>query len=105
MGISREGDAALSPEYDEACPYSITAHSVYDVDDQASCLKSWRQHYDQLSAGRFIGQFGARAFNQIYLFREQANQVIHQQGALQAGLVSFGVPLGVDGAGWYCGQI
>lgn len=93
---------ASSPD-DQA--FSATWHDTSDADDHASCLQHWKQRYDQLTAGTFSGSFEEYWFDNVQVFRERTNQSIHEAGQAWEGSRTFGVPLEVDGKGWYCGEI
>lgn len=84
--------------------FSVVRLDTRDADDHASCLQHWRQRYDQLSAGTFVGKFDEFWFGNIQIFRERTNQVVHEIGSAWDGSRAFGVPVEVDGSGWYCGE-
>ncbi|WP_332671245.1 helix-turn-helix domain-containing protein [Aromatoleum sp.] len=84
--------------------FSVVRLDTRDADDHASCLQHWRQRYDQLSAGAFAGKFGEFWFDNIQIFRERTNQVVHEIGYAWEGSRTVGVPVEVDGNGWYCGE-
>ncbi|NMG74962.1 helix-turn-helix domain-containing protein [Aromatoleum diolicum] len=84
--------------------YSVVHLDTRDADDHASCLQHWNQRYDQLSAGSFSGRFDEFWFGNVQVFRERTNQVIHEIGMSWEGSRTIGVPVAVDGAGWYCGE-
>lgn len=94
--------AAAPPSADEH--YSVVHLDTADADDHASCLQRWNQRYDQLSAGNFRGRFDEYWFGSVQVFREQTNQVIHEVGASWGGSLTIGVPVEVDGEGWFCGD-
>lgn len=85
--------------------FSATWHDTSDADDHASCLQHWKQRYDQLTAGIFSGSFEEYWFDNVQVFRERTNQSIHEAGQAWEGSRTFGVPIEVDGKGWYCGEI
>lgn len=84
--------------------FSVVHLSTQDADEHASCLQHWIQRYDQLSAGAFSGHFDEYWFDNIQVFREKTNQVIHEIGSAWEGSLTIGVPVEVDGAGWFCGE-
>lgn len=84
--------------------YSVVHLDTADADDHAACLQHWNQRYDQLTAGHFQGRFEEYWFGNIQVFREQTNQVIHENGKAWEGSVTIGVPVEVDGNGWFCGE-
>ncbi len=92
-----------SPPQDR--PFSAIRRDTRDADDHASCLQRWNQRYDQLTAGVFTGNFEEFWFDDVQVFRERTNQSVHEAGQAWRGSRTFGVPVEVDGTGWYCGQI
>lgn len=86
---------------------AFSAHwrTTHDADDHASCLQHWKQRYDQLTAGLFSGKFEEFWFDNLQVFRERTNQSIHEAGQAWEGSRTFGVPVEIDGKGWYCGQV
>ncbi|MFN3984707.1 MAG: helix-turn-helix domain-containing protein [Rhodocyclaceae bacterium] len=78
---------------------------THDVDEHAACLEGWGQRYDQLSAGRFDGCFEEYWFGSVQIFRERANQAIHESGQPWHGSRTLAVPVAIDGAGWFCGEL
>ncbi|PKO57847.1 MAG: AraC family transcriptional regulator [Betaproteobacteria bacterium HGW-Betaproteobacteria-19] len=86
---------------------AFSAHwqTTHDADDHASCLQHWKQRYDQLTAGLFSGSFEEFWFDNLQVFRERTNQSVHEAGQAWEGSRTFGVPVEIDGKGWYCGQV
>ena len=84
--------------------FSAIQLDTRDADDHASCLQHWRQRYDQLSAGAFVGKFEEFWFGNVQVFRERTNQVVHEVGSAWEGSRTVGVPVALDGTGWYCGE-
>lgn len=74
-----------------------------DVDDHAACLTNWRQQYDQLSAGRFAGEFEEMRFGTTQLFCEVLDRSVHQEGEAWAGSLTVAVPVTLQGLGWFNG--
>ena len=85
-------------------PFRSKVLQTMDADEHAACLHDWGQCYDQLSAGRFSGCFEEFVFNRVQLFRERANQAIHESGHPWAGSRTLAVPVEVEGSGWFCGE-
>jgi AraC family ethanolamine operon transcriptional activator len=53
-----------------------------DIDEQAACLSGYDQKYQQLSCGRFSGEFRTALFGErLGLYFERVNQVLDQWGA------------------------
>ena len=90
---------------DEDQAFSASWRTTHDADDHASCLQHWKQRYDQLTAGLFSGNFEEFWFDNLQVFRERTNQSVHEAGQSWEGSRTFGVPVEIDGKGWYCGQI
>ncbi len=84
--------------------YHASHFHTRDADEHAACLKNWGQRYDQLSAGRFCGDFEEYWFGSVQLFREHANQTIHESGHPWRGSRTLAVPAATEGAGWFCGE-
>lgn len=66
-------------------------HVSTDVDEHASRLTGWRQAYDQLGSGGFVGRLDEAVSDGVQLFRERTSQQLRQrcevwQGALWCGL-------------------
>tara|TARA_R110001583_G_scaffold31978_4_gene109253 strand:- start:241298 stop:242326 length:1029 start_codon:yes stop_codon:yes gene_type:complete len=85
--------------------FSAQRRTTHDADDHASCLRNWTQQYDQLTAGAFSGHFEEYCFESLQIFRERTNQSVHEVGQSWEGSRTFGVPVEIDGNGWYCGEI
>ena len=79
------------------------AVSSRDVDEQAALLGGWQQHYAQMSAGTFSGEFAEARFEGAHLFVESTSQELFQDGALPADVVAVGVPLEMPGDAVFCG--
>ena len=86
-------------------PFTASRRNTADVDELASCLQRWNQHYDQLSAGPFSGSFEELWFDRVQIFRERVDQSIHEAGDAWQGSCTFGVPIEVEGNGWFCGDV
>lgn len=78
--------------------------STTDADDHASCLRNWDQQYDQLTAGQFEGDFEEYWFENLQIFRERTNQSVREAGHPWKGSRTFGIPVEIDGSGWFCGE-
>jgi len=66
-----------------------------DVDDQAQALNGWRQHYEQLSAGRFEGHAWQLVMERGTLLREHTNRHLREQITPPPGHLVLAVPLAV----------
>ncbi|MDR5785361.1 helix-turn-helix domain-containing protein [Caballeronia sp. LP003] len=65
----------------------------HDADEQAGNLHGWRQLYDQLSAGRFVGMLEETHVDGMHLFRETTSQCLRQTCEVPADACWFGIPL------------
>ncbi|MEN9486213.1 MAG: hypothetical protein RJB37_4093 [Pseudomonadota bacterium] len=95
--------ASLPPVTDSAL-YSMVRRETHDADEQAQCLRDWEQVYEQLSPGQFEGRFMEICFRGIQLFREVTNQSVHEEGLMRAGDRVLGVPVAMQGQGYFCGR-
>lgn len=75
-----------------------------DADAHAESLKEWQQSYDQLTSGRFHGELREIWLGDIQVFRETTNQAVLQRGRAWSGAGTLGVPLAMDGDGYFCNQ-
>ena len=89
---------------DEASLYSLVRRETRDADEQAACLRDWDQIYEQLSPGQFEGRFMEIWFRGIQLFREVTNRSVHEEGMMRAGDRVLGVPVSMQGQGYFCGR-
>lgn len=88
----------------DAAPYSLTRVTSSDIDDQAANLKQWKQIYDQMTPGDFVGSVHELCFPGVQVFRETTNQAVHESGAPWKGSRAIGVPMRVTGAALFRGQ-
>lgn len=93
-----------SGTFDESDLYSMVRRETSDADEQAACLRDWDQVYEQLTPGQFEGRFMEIWFRGIQLFREVTNQSVHEQGMMRAGDRVLGVPVSMQGQGYFCGR-
>ena len=85
--------------------YSLNQMLSSDADEHAEGLQHWKQRYEQLSPGRFEGHLEEAWFGNLQVFRERTNQTVHEGGLAWEGSRTFGVPVAIDGEGWYCGEV
>ncbi len=97
------GDAALASALPPHC--TVSEVTSFDADDHASNLQHWKQQYMQLSPGRFEGRLEEAWFGNVQVFRERTNQCVHEGGVAWEGSRTFGIPVEMDGLGWYCGEV
>lgn len=84
--------------------YSFARVRSHDADEHAAHLSGWDQTYEQLTPGRFEGFLCEALFAGIQLFRETTNQSVHELGAGRAGAYMFGVPVAIQGEGYFDGR-
>ncbi|MBA3903664.1 MAG: AraC family transcriptional regulator [Rhodocyclaceae bacterium] len=100
-----ESAIAPSPDpFDENALYSMVRRETRDADEQAACLRDWDQVYEQLTPGQFEGRFMEIRFRGIQLFREITNQSVQEEGLMRAGDRVLGVPVAMEGRGYFCGR-
>lgn len=75
-----------------ATPSGLHLAIAQDVDEHAHNLTAWHQQYDQLGAGRFVGQLTEWRLPHIQVFREQTSQALRQSCEVWADSFWFGVP-------------
>lgn len=92
------------PAADDDNAYSLVRVETHDADEHATRLQAWDQIYEQLTPGQFEGRLMEIWFNGIQLFREVTNRSIHEAGLVCQGARGIGVPLAMEGTGYYCGQ-
>ena len=69
-----------------------------DVDEHAAQLSGWRQQYDQLDGGRFVGRLDEALSTGVQLFREQTNRRLRQRCEVPAGALWCGITATDDGS-------
>ena len=88
----------------DVAPCSVTRTTSADIEDQAASLKQWKQVYDQLTPGPFVGSIHEICCGGIQVFRETTNQAMHESGAPWRGSRAIGVPVKMAGAALFRGQ-
>ncbi|HET8598406.1 MAG TPA: helix-turn-helix domain-containing protein [Castellaniella sp.] len=83
--------SAAEPARAQPHPYRRT-RTARDADDHAHNLSQWEQSYDQFSAGRFEGRLTEVWLPRLQLFKESANQALHQSCAAWRDSLWFGLP-------------
>ncbi len=84
--------------------YSFVRVRSNDVDEHAACLSDWDQTYEQLTPGRFDGLLCEALFAGIQVFRERTSQAVHESGAGRPDSWMFGVPVALQGDGYFGGR-
>ena len=85
-------------------PYSMTRVTSSDIDDQAANLTQWKQVYEQMTPGHFVGSVHEACFSGVQVFRETTSQAVHESGAPWKGSRAIGVPMRSEGAALFRGQ-
>lgn len=65
---------------------------AHDADEQARNLHGWTQTYDQLTAGRFVGQLTGLHLDGMHVFCETTSQTLRQTCEVPPDAYWFGVP-------------
>lgn len=87
------------------CPaYSLVKVKTRDADEHAASLSQWDQTYEQLTPGQFEGSVLDAWFDGIQVFREITSQTIHEAGVPWKGSRTIGVPVSMEGSGYFCGE-
>ncbi|PCE26106.1 AraC family transcriptional regulator [Paraburkholderia acidicola] len=79
--------------------FSVQTCVAHDADEQARNLHGWRQTYDQLTAGRFVGTLTELRLDHMQVFCETTSHSLRQTCEVQADAYWFGIPVRVDGTG------
>jgi len=75
-----------------------------DLDEQAASLKEWKQVYEQITPGPFVGSLQEIRCGGIQVFRETTSQAVHESGAPWRGSRAIGVPLRMTGTALFRDQ-
>lgn len=97
----------LQPRRSDTEPSPLSAFATTrteDAHEHACSLQQWIQTYEQLSPGRFNGEIEEAWFGNVQVFLERTNQMVHEAGSSWKGSRTFGIPLNLEGQGWYCGE-
>ncbi|MBJ9624231.1 helix-turn-helix domain-containing protein [Burkholderia multivorans] len=90
-------DTQRSAHGDDASAGQAVVSVAHDADEQARNLIGWRQTYDQLAAGRFVGTLTELPLDTMKLFRESTSHVLRQACEVRGDAYWFGIPLAGDG--------
>ncbi|MEM5447722.1 MULTISPECIES: helix-turn-helix domain-containing protein [Paraburkholderia] len=71
---------------------------AHDADEQARNLVGWRQTYDQLAAGRFVGTLTELPLDTMKVFRETTSHTLRQACEVRGDAWWFGIPVAREGA-------
>lgn len=69
-----------------------------DANEHAERLSGWRQHYDQLTAGPFVGRLDEVWTDRAQVFRERTNQALRQRCEVWDDAVWCGITAVHDGS-------
>lgn len=92
------------PTQSQRDDYSFARVRSRDADEHAARLSGWDQTYEQLTPGPFEGFLCEALFAGIQLFRETTNQSVHELGSGRPGAYMFGVPIALQGGGYFDGR-
>jgi len=70
---------------------------AHDADEQARNLVGWRQTYDQLAAGRFVGTLTELPLDTMKVFRETTSHTLRQGCEVRGDAYWFGIPVAREG--------
>ncbi|CAG9245261.1 MULTISPECIES: helix-turn-helix domain-containing protein [Burkholderia] len=90
-------DTRCSAQGDDALAGQAVVSVAHDADEQARNLIGWRQTYDQLAAGRFVGTLTELPLDTMKLFRESTSHLLRQACEVRGDAYWFGIPLVSDG--------
>ncbi|WP_321954315.1 helix-turn-helix domain-containing protein [Paraburkholderia bannensis] len=69
---------------------------AHDADEQARNLVGWRQTYDQLAAGRFVGTLTEIPLDTMKIFCETTSHTLRQACEVRGDAYWFGIPAAAD---------
>ncbi|MBN3820326.1 AraC family transcriptional regulator, partial [Paraburkholderia sp. Se-20369] len=90
-------DTRCSAQGDDVPAGQAVVSVAHDADEQARNLIGWRQTYDQLAAGRFVGTLTELPLDTMKLFRESTSHTLRQACEVRGDAYWFGIPLVRDG--------
>ncbi|MBF5012292.1 helix-turn-helix domain-containing protein [Burkholderia pseudomultivorans] len=90
-------DTRRSALGDDAPAGQAVVSVAHDADEQARNLIGWRQTYDQLAAGRFVGTLTELPLDTMKLFRESTSHMLRQACEVRGDAYWFGIPVANDG--------
>ncbi|CAJ9374504.1 AraC family transcriptional regulator [Burkholderia pseudomallei] len=91
-------DTGRSADGDGGAAGRALVSVAHDADEQARNLIGWRQTYDQLAAGRFVGTLTELPLDTMKVFRETTSHTLRQACEVRGDAYWFGIPLARDGA-------
>lgn len=90
-------DTRCNAQGDDVPAGQAVVSVAHDADEQARNLIGWRQTYDQLAAGRFVGTLTELPLDTMKLFRESTSHTLRQACEVRGDAYWFGIPLVRDG--------
>ncbi|WP_186165034.1 helix-turn-helix domain-containing protein [Burkholderia gladioli] len=92
------GEATAEDTRRSAAGYEVPAGRAvvsvaHDADEQARNLVGWRQTYDQLAAGHFVGTLTELPLDTMKLFRETTSHTLRQACEVRGDAYWFGIPV------------
>ncbi|MEK6426263.1 MAG: AraC family transcriptional regulator, partial [Burkholderia gladioli] len=86
-------DTRRSAAGDEVPAGRAVVSVAHDADEQARNLVGWRQTYDQLAAGHFVGTLTELPLDTMKLFRETTSHTLRQACEVRGDAYWFGIPV------------
>lgn len=93
-----------TPPPDPPAPPWIRDHHATDIDEYAAAQAGWSLQYEQLSPGRFVGEFCHVQLPGVRLVRESANRQVRQTGQIGTDTVGFALAATLPGEAFFHGQ-
>lgn len=92
-GEATAEDTRRSAAGDEVPAGRAVVSVAHDADEQARNLVGWRQTYDQLAAGHFVGTLTELPLDTMKLFRETTSHTLRQACEVRGDAYWFGIPV------------
>ena len=89
-------DTRLSAQGAQAPTGRAVVSVAHDADEQARNLVGWRQTYDQLAAGRFVGTLTEIPLDTMKVFCETTSHTLRQACEVRGDAYWFGIPAARD---------
>lgn len=91
-------------EASDVAPWSMTRVCNADIDEHAASLREWKQIYEQMTPGPFVGSLREISWRNTQVFRETTSQAVHESGGPRWGKRAFGVPVVAARTGLFRGE-
>ena len=88
-------DVSLSQSPERFTPNEVCCFNVrtaQDPDEHARNLTGWKQQYDQLSRGQFLGSLAELRLEKMQVFKETTSHTVRQSCEIPKNSVWFGIP-------------